>query len=89
VLIELFEQERAQLEGWARRRSSAQALAQRSQVVLLASQGLNNSEIALALSPRGSHPTQGWSRSQSRRRRDKRLFCFRRGRPRGRAARHL
>jgi transposase len=49
VQIELSEQERAQLESWARRRSSAQALAQRSRVLLLASQGLNNTEIAARL----------------------------------------
>jgi len=49
VQIDLSEQERAQLESWARRRSSAQALAQRSRVVLLASQGLNNTEIAARL----------------------------------------
>jgi transposase len=49
VQIELSEQERAQLESWARRRTSAQALAQRSWVVLLASQGLNNTEIAARL----------------------------------------
>jgi transposase len=46
VLIELSQEERAQLESWARRRTSAQALAQRSRVVLLAAEGLNNSEIA-------------------------------------------
>ena len=46
VLIELSEEERAALERWARRRSSAQALAQRSRVVLLAAQGLNNTQIA-------------------------------------------
>lgn len=49
VQIELSEDERAQLESWARRRTSAQALAQRSRVVLLASQGLNNTEIAARL----------------------------------------
>jgi transposase len=49
VSVELSEEERAQLESWARRRSSAQALAQRSRVVLLASQGLNNTEIAARL----------------------------------------
>lgn len=46
VSIELSEKERAQLESWARRRSSAQALAQRCRVVLLAADGLNNTEIA-------------------------------------------
>jgi transposase len=45
VAIELSDQERAQLEGWARRRSSAQALAQRSRIVLLAAEGLKNTEI--------------------------------------------
>lgn len=46
VQIEISEQERAQLQSWARRRSSAQALALRSRVVLLAAEGLNNTEIA-------------------------------------------
>jgi transposase len=46
VPIELTGDERAQLEGWARRRTSAQALALRSRVVLLAAEGLNNTEIA-------------------------------------------
>ena len=49
VLIELSEPERAQLESWARRRTSAQALALRCRVVLLAAEGLNNSEIARRL----------------------------------------
>jgi transposase len=39
-------EEREQLEGWARRRKSAQALAQRSRIVLAAASGKNNSEIA-------------------------------------------
>jgi transposase len=38
--------EREQLEGWARRRSSAQALALRSRIVLLAGEGLTSTEIA-------------------------------------------
>jgi transposase len=46
VAIELTDDERAQLDAWARRRTSAQALAQRSRIVLLAAQGLNNTEIA-------------------------------------------
>jgi transposase len=46
VQIELSEDERAQLEAWTRRRSSAQALAQRSRIVLAAAEGLKNSEIA-------------------------------------------
>jgi transposase len=46
VQIDLSEQERAQLQSWARRHTSAQALALRSRVVLLAAEGLNNTEIA-------------------------------------------
>jgi transposase len=46
VRIELSDDERAQLEAWTRRRSSAQALAQRARVVLSAAAGLNNTEIA-------------------------------------------
>jgi transposase len=49
VLIELTGDERAQLEAWARRRSSAQALALRSRIVLAAAEGLNNTEIAQRL----------------------------------------
>jgi transposase len=46
VRIELSEPERLQLEAWTRRRTSAQALAQRSRIVLLAAEGLKNTEIA-------------------------------------------
>jgi transposase len=42
-------EQRAQLESWARRGSSAQALAQRCRIVLLADAGLNNTEIACQL----------------------------------------
>src|SRR5829696_949873 len=44
--IELTDDERVQLEAWARRRSSAQALALRSRIVLAAAEGPNNTEIA-------------------------------------------
>jgi transposase len=44
--IELTVDERAQLEAWARRRTSAQGLALRSRVVLAAAEGLKNTEIA-------------------------------------------
>jgi transposase len=50
VAIELSDDERAQLEVWARRRSSAQALAQRARIVLLAAEGLKNTEIGERLS---------------------------------------
>jgi transposase len=46
VAIELTDEERAQLQAWARRPTSAQALAQRSRVVLLAAEGLKNTEVA-------------------------------------------
>jgi transposase len=46
VELVLSEGEREQLEAWARRRKSAQALAQRSRIVLAAARGLTNSEIA-------------------------------------------
>jgi transposase len=49
VLIELSGDERWQLEAWARRRTSAQALALRSRIVLAAAEGLNNTEIAQRL----------------------------------------
>ena len=46
VEIVLSDAERAQLEAWARRRKSAQALGQRSRIVLAAADGLKNTEIA-------------------------------------------
>jgi transposase len=46
VRIDLSDQERAQLEAWSRRRTTAQALAQRSRIVLAAADGLKNVEIA-------------------------------------------
>ena len=56
VSIELTDEERAVLEGWTRRRTSAQALALRARIVLMASEGLwSNGEIAEALAV--SRPT--------------------------------
>ena len=56
VAIELTAEERAVLEGWTRRRTSAQALALRARIVLMASEGLwSNGEIADALAV--SRPT--------------------------------
>jgi transposase len=46
VEVVLSDAEREQLEAWARRRKSAQALAQRSRIVLAAAAGLKNTEIA-------------------------------------------
>ena len=44
--IELTADERASLESWTRRRTSAQALALRARIVLLAAEGRKNTEIA-------------------------------------------
>src|SRR4051794_38835011 len=44
--VALSVDERAQLESWTRRRTSAQALALRSRIVLPAADGLRNTEIA-------------------------------------------
>ena len=49
VALLLDDEEREQLQAWARRRKSAQALAQRSRIVLAAASGRNNSEIAAEL----------------------------------------
>jgi transposase len=46
VPIELSDNERARLESWSRRRTTAQALALRSRIVLAAAEGLSNGEIA-------------------------------------------
>src|SRR3954470_15261016 len=46
AVVVLSDEERDQLERWTRRRSSAQALALRSRIVLLAAEGLRNTEIA-------------------------------------------
>ena len=46
VAIELSDVEREQLVAWTRRRTSAQALAARSRIVLGAADGLKNTEIA-------------------------------------------
>jgi transposase len=46
VALDLDDAERAELERWTRRRTSAQALALRARIVLLAGEGLKNTEIA-------------------------------------------
>jgi len=50
VGVVLSDEEREQLESWARRPKSAQALAQRSRIVLAAAEGLKNTEISERLS---------------------------------------
>jgi transposase len=46
AVLELTESERDQLRRWARRRSSAQALALRSRIVLGCAEGLDNKQVA-------------------------------------------
>jgi transposase len=47
--IVLSEEDRRVLEGWVRRRTSAQALAARARMVLLSAEGLANTEVAARL----------------------------------------
>src|SRR5919107_1575660 len=47
--LELNEAERTELESWARRRKTAQALALRSRIVLRAAAGLSNTAVAAEL----------------------------------------
>jgi transposase len=46
VSIQLTDAEREQLESWSRRLTTSRALSERSQIVLLAAEGLRNFEIA-------------------------------------------
>jgi transposase len=46
AVLDLSETERAELEGWARRRKTSQALALRARIVLRAAEGLSNTAIA-------------------------------------------
>ena len=54
AVIDLTGSERMTLTSWARRQSTSQALALRSKIVLEASDGATNKEIAARL---GCHPT--------------------------------
>jgi transposase len=56
-VLELTGEERDQLQRWARRRSSAQALALRSRIVLACADGLDNKQVAAR--ERVSQPTVG------------------------------
>jgi transposase len=49
VAVELTDNERVTLARWARRRKTAQALAQRSRIVLACARGGSNTEIAAEL----------------------------------------
>jgi DNA-binding NarL/FixJ family response regulator len=49
VPLELSDEERQVLTGWTRRRTTAQALALRSRIVLECAKGWSNSEVAASL----------------------------------------
>jgi transposase len=81
VAIELSDDERARLEAWSRRRTTAQALALRSRIVLAAAEGFSNGEIAER--ERVSRPTvTKWRNRFSARRLEGLLDEPRPGRPR-------
>jgi transposase len=81
VEIVLTDEERALLEGFVRRRTSAKGLAQRSEIVLAAADGLTNSEIADRV--RVSRPTvTRWRRRFAEHRLDGLTDEPRPGRPR-------
>src|SRR3954465_413328 len=46
AVLERSEAERSELEGWSRRRKTAQALALRARIVLRVAEGLSNTAIA-------------------------------------------
>jgi transposase len=74
-------EERAELERWLRRPSSAQALALRARIVLAASEGLNNTQIAERLDVARLTVTK-WRGRFAQRRLDGLLDEPRSGRPR-------
>jgi transposase len=57
--LDLSEAERAELQGWSRRRKTAQALALRARIVLRAAAGLSNTAIAAELGV-AKHPVGKW-----------------------------
>lgn len=81
VEVVLSDGERVQLEAWARRRSSAQALALRSRIVLAAAEGLKNTEIAERLAIKRDTAAK-WRSRFAEQRLDGLLDEHRPGRPR-------
>src|ERR687897_1605335 len=79
--LELSEAERAELEGWARRRKTAQALALRARIVLRAAVGLSNTAIAAELGV-AKHTVGKWRERFARLRTDGLLDEPRPGAPR-------
>ena len=81
TVLELSEAERAELEGWARRRKTAQALALRARIVLQAAAGLTNTAIAAELGI-AKHTVGKWRERFARLRTDGLLDEPRPGAPR-------
>jgi transposase len=77
----LSEAERSELEGWARRRKTAQALALRARIVLRAADGLSNTAIAAELAT-SKHTVGKWRERFARLRADGLLDEPRPGAPR-------
>jgi len=81
VAIDLTAEERQELEGLAGRRRTAQGLARRARIVLLAAEGLENKEICTALDV-DPNTVGKWRRRYAERRFDGLLDELRPGRPR-------
>src|SRR5688500_14741239 len=81
AVLELGEAERSELEGWSRRRKTAQALAMRARVVLRAAEGLTNTAIAAELGV-SKHTVGKWRERFARLRADGLLDEPRPGAPR-------
>src|SRR5215210_3078095 len=79
--LALSEAERAELEGWARRRKTAQALALRARIVLRAAAGSSNTAIAAELGV-AKHTVGKWRERFARLRTDGLLDEPRPGAPR-------
>src|SRR3712207_2680397 len=81
TVLELSEAERSELEGWARRRKTAQALALRARIALRAAEGLSNTAIAAQLGVT-NHTVGKWRERFARLRADGLLDEPRPGAPR-------
>src|SRR3712207_7429031 len=79
--LDLSGAERAELQGWSRRRKTAQALALRARIVLRAAEGLSNTAIAAELGV-AKHTVGKWRERFARLRADGLLDEPRPGAPR-------
>ena len=62
-LLEVTDEEREVLQGWARRRKTAQGLASRARIVLLAAEGWSNSAVAVNAGGKVDRPAKTKSAS--------------------------